>query len=152
MTLRIKALSIVPVLLAVMAASLGLSAGQAQALPGTNATLSITPAPSSYSNVKLSGYVAMSRADAQEIVASKYTAGQWSIWGQDPFSDDFLDGPNLVQSFRASSRGLEFSETRVLKTSKLNEDWGEDEVYATIAIYTLKGKKFGTSNRVTGNF
>jgi hypothetical protein len=152
MTRRIKALTILPVLVAAMAASLGLSAGQAQAFPGVYPKLTITKAPQSgFSTVELKGYVAMSRAEAQEIVGQKYTQMSWSILGEDPIFTDFLDGPN-VGDVRASSRGLEFSGTRVLATRKLNEDWGQDEVYTTLRIYTLKGTKAGTSNRVVGDF
>ena len=142
---------IVPILFAIVAATMAL-ASAAQARPGVYPNLTITPAPQSgFSKVELKGYVAMSRADAQQIVGEKFTQMSWSILGADPIYDDYLDGPNLGD-VRASSRGLEFSGTRVLATSKLNEDWGQDEVFTTLRIYTTKGTKVGTSNRVTGNF
>jgi len=151
MTIRSKTLTILPILLAAAVAILGFSASQADARPGTTASLSITPAKFGYSNVRISGYASMGLAEAQEVVANKFTAAQWSIFGQDPIRDDYLDGPNLID-VRASSRGLEFNDTRVLKTSKLNEDWGEDEIFATIAIYYERGQKFGSTNRIRGNF
>jgi hypothetical protein len=142
---------IVPIVFAVVAATMALSSA-AQARPGVYPTLTITPATQSgFSKVELKGYVAMTRAEAQEIVGQKYTQMNWSILGADPIFDDYLDGPN-VGEVRASSRGLEFSGTRVLATSKLNEDWGEDEVFSTLRIYTLKGTKIGTSNRIVRSF
>jgi hypothetical protein len=152
MTLRLKGRTLLPVLLAAAAAAFGFSAAQANAQPGVNTTLTITPASWGFSTVQVSGYAAMSRADAQAIVAGgRRTSAQWSLYGADSIYDDFLDGPNLA-TLRASSRGLEYNATRVLATSKLNEDWGEDEVFATIKIYSEKGIKFGSSNQIHRSF
>jgi hypothetical protein len=142
---------IVPIVFAVVAATMALSSA-AQARPGVYTTLTITPAGQyGYQKVEVKGYAAMSRAEAQQIVGEKYTQMSWNIMGADPIFDDYLDGPNLGE-VRASARGLEFSGTRVLSTNKLNEDWGEDEVFATLRVYTTKGTKVGTSNRISREF
>jgi hypothetical protein len=43
------------------------------------------------------------------------------LWGEDPFSDDFI--------------GNTFHPGDLLDSGRLDEDWGEDEIYAKVTVF-----------------
>ena len=73
------------------------------------------------------------------------------LWGDDQWSDDFLSGPYLYVS---EETGF-YSVDMCVNSSTLNEDWGQDEIYASVRVYDpATGRQFdsGESNRIHGYF
>jgi hypothetical protein len=73
------------------------------------------------------------------------------LWGDDEWSDDFLGGP-FVQSYPWGG-GYYFVEFCMNK-STLNEDWGQDEIYAGVRVFDGSGRQRETveSNRIRDYF
>lgn len=73
------------------------------------------------------------------------------LWGEDTWSDDFLGGP-YVQSYPyGGSYLIDFCVNR----STLDEDWGQDEVYAGVRVFdraTGKQTESVESNRIYDHF
>jgi hypothetical protein len=53
------------------------------------------------------------------------------LWGDDSYSDDFLSGPFISYYEEGSSYFVEFC----VNKSTLDEDLGEDEIYAGVRVY-----------------
>jgi hypothetical protein len=114
------------------------AAGPADASIGTmSASLSITPNQTSYQSVKVQGLVKMPQSEAQDLINRGYNV-TFRLWGSDTFSDDFLFGPS-PSSLTATSQGLAYQGSAVVRSSLLNEDWGQDEVYAGARLVTSYG-------------
>lgn len=114
------------------------AAGPANASIGSmSAGLTITPNQSAYQSVKVKGLVKMSQSEAQGLIARGYNV-TFRLWGSDTFSDDFLFGPS-PSSLTATSQGLAYEGSAVVRSSLLNEDWGQDEVYAGVRLVTSYG-------------
>ena len=67
------------------------------------------------------------------------------LWGDDEWYDDFLGGP-FIQSY---SWGGFYSIDFCMNKSTLNEDWGQDEIYA---IVDVSGGGSVRTNKITGYF
>jgi len=120
----------------------GASAAPADAAVGPlSAKLTIGTIGPGVSGVNVTGVVKMTPAQAQEMMKKDYRV-VFRLWGSDTFSDDFLYGPDPA-SVNATSRGLEFRGQAGLRTSRLNEDWGVDEVYAGVRLVTTTSYKNG---------
>ncbi len=131
----------------------GTSNGPAIAAGSTSATLSVSPG--NPHQVWVRGLFEMSQFDAQGYInngARIYIA----LWGDDPTYDDLLvqSGPPPNVSLWASSAGLNFSWGYLASSSLLNEDWGRDELYATVLFVDVDGNHLNDveSNRVYGNY
>src|SRR4051812_14294286 len=72
------------------------------------------------------------------------------LWGDDTWSDDFLAGP-FVHYY---GFGNFYSIDMCANSSTLNEDWGEDEVYAGVRVYDSSGHQTEAveSNRIVRYF
>ena len=120
-----KAIALLAVGAALVAA--GISASPASAAGGR---LTITKTSSGLHNVTVCGYV-----------SNAYPGGAYTeirLWGSDTFDDDFLFGPYVTT---AIDYGLfpcpdgsvgNIHASFLVSGSTLNEDWGEDEVYAGV--------------------
>jgi hypothetical protein len=78
---------------------------------------------------------------------------QMRIWGDDPASDDRITGlftpglrgtPEAFQNphlgtFFFTTHGLGFRIKAMVKRKQLNEDWGEDEIYAGVRLVNSDG-------------
>jgi hypothetical protein len=139
----------------------GLSAAPADASIGpVSARLSVTPNIQRYS-VDVTGVIRMSEAEAQNLIANDYRV-VWKLWGDDPVYNDLLFGPDPA-SITATSRGLEFSGTRVTTGGVLDEDDSvfddHDELFARVSLVKgyVNGRpgpsvKSGDSNNVGGYY
>jgi hypothetical protein len=72
------------------------------------------------------------------------------LWGDDEWYDDFLGGP-FVQSY---TFGGFYSVDFCMNKSTLNEDWGQDEIYAGVRVFDGSGRQRETveSNRIRDYF
>lgn len=106
-----------------------------------------------YHTVGIGGKVAMSQAEAQELINNGYKI-TYDLRGDDPIWDDQLLHREAL-SMQATPQGLEFSSgIGDVKTSVLNEDWGRDELYIAVSLVQPNGAilRSGETNRVHGNF
>jgi hypothetical protein len=118
------------------------------------ANLRVTPVDGQpgYSWVHVYGQVAMSRTEAQDLINSHYNV-VIRLWGDDPSYDDLLMGP-YTPVVSAEYFGLSYSIANKVPNSLLNEDWGDDELYAGARLVqpntvTLRSAE---SNRVYGSW
>jgi hypothetical protein len=73
------------------------------------------------------------------------------LWGEDTFSDDFLGGPYVFASTFSGFYSIDFC----ANSSTLDEDWGQDEIYAGVRVYDRStGRQVETveSNRIRDYF
>jgi hypothetical protein len=72
------------------------------------------------------------------------------LWGDDTWYDDFLAGPFV----RYYGFGNFYSIDMCANASTLDEDWGEDEVYAGVRVYDSSGRQTESveSNRIVRSF
>jgi hypothetical protein len=141
---------------AAIAMTLGVQAGQANAAIGPGAAeFTVTPHKPGYSNVAVFGKVSMSQAEAQNLLNSGHKI-VLRVWGEDTFSDDLQIGPYNATSFTSPvSNGLEFHKVLIgVKNSRLNEDWGRDELYVGARLVDSRGRTVRSfeTNRQYGNF
>jgi hypothetical protein len=135
--------------------SVGLPATSADASVGSmTANLRVTPVEGQpgYQWVHVYGQVNMTRAEAQDLINRHYNV-VIRLWGDDPSSDDLLMGP-YTPVVSAEYFGLHYSVAHKVPNSLLNEDWGEDDLYAGVRLVqpntvTLRSAE---SNRVWGYF
>lgn len=135
-TLRIRRiLAAAAATVALMA--VGLPAAQADASIGKmSASLTIAPYSGAFGvqSVKVAGYVVMTPAEAQSLIDQRYNV-VIRLWGDDEFSDNLLLGPYSPDEFYAEQGvGLRFKSQKQVGNSILNEDWGDDEVYAGVRL------------------
>ena len=71
------------------------------------------------------------------------------IRGEDEWFDDRLFGIDVGFIHRVGHGG-DFSLSETVPGSRLNEDWGQDEIYAPVSVEGLSGTF--RSNTVTGDF
>jgi hypothetical protein len=138
--------------LAVVAAAvagLAFAAAPADAAIGKpQGKLTITPFKPRYHNFAVFGHVPMSRAEAQGLIDSGHKI-QLRLWGDDQWSDDLIYGP-YPATYYASSKGLEFHKVILgFPDSRLNEDWGMDELYVGMRLTNPDGGtlRSGETNR-----
>lgn len=162
---RLMAVMLAGVVMALTSAAPPASAGHYHYYP--EGTLSITRHPyASWSYyVTVSGHMHMSPEQARSLINNSVHEVQFRLWGDDwidsdgDYDDQLTDWYSPASEWRSDhywvgDDGLYFSETRLMYGSTLNEDWGQDEVYAQIAfsypgdIYPYKVK----TARVTGYF
>jgi hypothetical protein len=121
--------------LAVLAAAIGIMslgpAGSANAA-SLSAKLTLTPNGRSYQSVDVTGVVKGTSAEIDQYVKNDYRV-VFNLWGEDTFFDDHLLGPSPA-SVQVTSKGLEFHGKALVQNSLLNEDWGQDEVYAGVKL------------------
>jgi hypothetical protein len=144
-------IAVLAVAAAVMA--VGFSSASADASVGSmSANLGISNAGNGYSNVTVTGVVKMTRSEAQGLIGQNHRI-QWRLWGEDSFSDDFLYGPDPA-ALVATSQGLQYKGQALMRTSVLNEDWGQDEVYAGVRLLRPNGSTLRAAQSLTvwGNF
>ncbi|NES27072.1 hypothetical protein GCE86_14655 [Micromonospora terminaliae] len=74
------------------------------------------------------------------------------IWGDDEWSDDLLSGPH--RTYYEPEAGGYYSFAICMNSSTLNEDIGQDDIYAGVRVYNVKGVNTETaeSNRWYGYF
>ena len=142
--------------LAVMA--VGLQAAQADASVGilTPGYLSIQPVSgaSGVQSVQVQqGAVYMSPTEAQSLINQRYNI-VIRLWGDDEFSDDLRLGPYSPDELYAGFAGLMFKTTKQVGNSVLNEDWGDDEIYAGLRLVKPDSTtvRSATSNVVHGSW
>ncbi|MGW4465121.1 hypothetical protein [Micromonospora sp. NPDC004704] len=72
------------------------------------------------------------------------------LWGDDEWSDDLLGGP--YSSYSESSGS--FSTAVCMNSSTLNEDIGQDEIYAGVRVYDHAGvqRETAETNRIHNYF
>lgn len=122
----------------ITAAAIGFAAGSgaspADASIGQiQARINIVPTNTSgWHNVRVTGHIPMTQSEAQGLVASGHYVAM-TLWGEDPGPDDLVDYL-IGRRWWPSARGLEFSVVRDVRDSKLNEDWGTDEVYSAVRL------------------
>jgi hypothetical protein len=135
--------------------TVGLPAAPADAAVGSmKPNLRITPVQGQpgYKWVEVWGYVPMSQTEAADLIRSGHNV-IIRLWGDDPASDDLLMGP-YNPSVWANYDGLRFAIASKVPNSLLNEDWGEDDIYAGVRLIqpntlTLRSAE---TNRVYGSF
>jgi hypothetical protein len=74
------------------------------------------------------------------------------FWGDDPSSDDLILGPIVYGLPPGDDNG--FRDTCV-NSGTLDEDWGEDEIYAGVRVYdafTGVQREVAETNRIRGSF
>ena len=146
--------------IAVMAAAaavtlVGLQAAPADAAVGSmTAGLRVTPVSGQpgYQWVHVYGNVKMSQVEAQQLINEGHNVVV-RLWGEDQFSDDLLMGPySAVRG--ANYDGLWFSIAHKVPNSLLNEDWGQDEIYAGVLLVQPNTQTLRSAepNRVVGSF
>jgi hypothetical protein len=146
--------------IAVMAAAaavalVGLHAAPADAAVGSMTTgLRVTPVVGQpgYHWVHVYGNVKMSQAEAQHLMNEGHNVVV-RLWGDDQFSDDLLMGPySAVRG--ANHDGLWFSIANKVPNTLLNEDWGQDEIYAGVRLVqpNTQTLRSAETNRVVGSF
>jgi hypothetical protein len=91
------------------------------------------------------------------------------LWGEDPVSDDLLSGPVYVSPALPDKPpnprcGYFYRDGGFLKIRgcvgkpktflNLNEDWGEDEIYAGVRVLNPAGAtlRSAETNRITGSY
>ena len=73
------------------------------------------------------------------------------LWGDDEWYDDFLSGPHVQYYAWSGHYSIDFC----VNKSTLNEDWGQDELYAGVRIYDRRTgalKEKVESNRIHDYF
>jgi hypothetical protein len=133
------------ILAAFAALAVGLFAGTAAA---ATATLSITTGCVDGSG---RNYAYMLRVEGVTRYNPSEMRVEVRLWGDDQWSDDFLSGPYVYTSEETGGYSLLIC----VNGSTLNEDWGQDEIYASIRVYDpWTGRQFdsGESNRIHGYF
>ena len=105
--------------------------------------LYITPTSGGQYLVKVIGLI--EHREGQDVLIS--------LKGSDTFYDDHLLTLNSNKNPPVKLEGGRFDFTKIVPGSILNEDWGRDEVYASIRITGLNSVAVGMrSNTVTGNY
>jgi hypothetical protein len=144
-------IAVLAVAAAVMA--VGFSSASADASVGPmSANLTLNRAGNGYAGVTVTGVVKMTRSEAQTLISQNHRI-EWRLWGEDTFSDDYLYGPDPA-GLSATDKGLEYKGLAVMRSSILNEDWGQDEVYASVRLFKSNGATVRTarSQTISGSF
>jgi hypothetical protein len=134
----------------------GASAAPANAAVGPGAAeFIVTPHKPGYHNVAVFGKISGSQSEAQGLLDSGHKV-VLRVWGEDTFSDDLQIGPYNATSYTSPvSGGLEFHRVLIgINDSRLNEDWGRDELYVGARLVDSRGRTVRSfeTNRVTGYF
>jgi hypothetical protein len=107
---------------------------------GCSVTLQVRRSFPDYEWFEIRGVVPMNEADAWGYLIH----GAWmyiEMWGDDPTYDDhILSSPVVYRNefelnMRATPNGIEFDWFPSVTHSKLNEDWGEDEIYVNAVVF-----------------
>jgi hypothetical protein len=126
----------------------GVAGGGAASASAATATLSIAYAGCVNSYDQQFDYTMRVRGTTANYLGMRVEV---RLWGEDPWSDDFVGGP-YVQSYPyGGSYLIDFC----LNKSTLDEDWGRDEIYAGVRVFnTATGKQVETveSNRIYDYF
>ena len=135
--------------------TVGLQAAPADAAIGSmTANLKVTPVDGQpgYKWVHVHGNVKMSQTEAQNLINEGHNVVV-RLWGEDTFSDDLLMGPYTAVR-GAYYDGLWYSIAHKVPNSLLNEDWGQDEIYAGVRLNYPNGLtlRSAETNRVVGSF
>lgn len=120
-----------------------------------SASLSISPAGGGLQTVYVSGVVrTSSESEALNLYYSLGYRAVFRLWGDDPIWDNLLWDTSYMANYDAEPDGLYFSGVIVVPSSRLNEDWGGDEVYAGVRLINSSGStiRSAQSNTVNGNF
>jgi hypothetical protein len=124
------------------------------AVGSMTANLRVTPADGQpgYKWVHVYGNVKMSQTEAQALINDGHNVVV-RLWGDDEFSDDLLMGPYAAVR-GANYDGLWYSIAHKVPNSLLNEDWGQDEIYAGVHLTYPTGQtlRSAETNRVYGSF
>lgn len=146
------------VLLGTGAIGIGAAAPADAVIGSMSASLAMSRNGQFLENVNVSGNVAMTQAEAQNLINSHYRLVS-RLWGDDPISDDFLFGPNEITGLSATPQGLHFEDLPLqINRRFLNEDTSffdnHDEVYAGVRLLTPAGATLRSreTNRVGGYF
>ena len=137
--------------------AVGVTAGAAMASAGTADAAFLTTYLHpiiNYGNgiceVRVGLDVAMSEADAHAFIAHPGEEASVKLYGDDEWYDNFVayvpvDAPTWPQPW-AGGYSVEFFSQ--LSCSTLNEDWGEDDIYARI---TFEDFRTGLTHRANSN-
>ena len=147
--------SIAVIAAAVVVMIVGLPTAPASAAVGSmTADLELTQVAGKpgYVWVRVWGNVTMSRTEAQGLINSGHDV-VIRLWGEDQFSDDLLGGLYTPTRW-ANHDGLRFALAHKTHISLLNEDWGEDELYAGVRLLypNTQTLRSAETNRLFGSF
>jgi hypothetical protein len=120
---------------AVLAGSIAAAAPAGAATP-EYARLTITPAGYGYYTVTVAGHANITGTPPQFNLAV-------NLYGEDEWFDDFLTSQSLHRTDPAGNFGVQFNVFHTV----LNEDWGQDEVYAVASVRD----KNGSDHRIRTN-
>jgi hypothetical protein len=146
-----------------LALSIGAATAPAQAAPTLSMSSHIDYHPTDPSNeyqvIHIQGMVTMSQAAAQDSINHGYTI-ELRYWGDDPSSDDLLEGPAHPKTVYAAADGLHFEHSLTMSRDLLDEDTpivdpdDRDEIYVGSRLLDPSGKTVSLveSDRITGNF
>lgn len=104
--------------------------------------------------VGISATAKMSQVEAQRFIDHPGDEVDMRLWGEDPAYDDLVHGPVAPTRYVVNTTGLLFEWSGCVANSRLNEDWGGDELFATIAFHDFRDGTVGLTetNRVHGNY
>ena len=134
------------------------SAGAATAVLAASLILGASPASAATSPAVLSffsggcagGLVGLQATGSIDSGFGSITSLSLDFFGADTFSDDHLIGPIAVLN---ASGGINYVAQVCLSSSTLNEDIGQDEVYAIVGIATSSGSGLRLkTNEITHSF
>lgn len=128
------------------------------AIESMSAQLTVSPfIAGTSSNVAVFGKVAMTKAEAQQLINSGHRVAL-RLWGDDPSSDDLIMGPYYA-TLVATDSGLEFHKVVLdIRNGYLNEDNSifddHDELYVGARLVTSSGStvRSAETNRQYGYF
>ena len=136
----------------------------AGAASGWPATLEIERVSQDRSCVHTSMLIPMNLYDAQGYL-NNGAYGSIELWGDDPVYDDYLHGSGYftdtidnsggIASLDANVDGIVVYWSECMPNWRLNEDWGGDELYATITVIDGGGgalADYEETNRVNGSW
>jgi hypothetical protein len=106
-----------------------------------------------YHTIGILGYVTTSQAEAQGLINAGYWI-KYSVWGEDTFDDDHILNAEALTIW-AAPEGLRFaSGIGDVLSSRLDEDWGRDELYIKVWLEAPNGAVYraAETNRVYGYF
>lgn len=129
-------------LAAATALIIGIGAAPAGASAILSSHLSVTVLANNDYRLTVTGHVEMSPADATTACAQPGDPVRVELWGQDSGlngADDLLIGKiefdAAAMTCTVVSNGLNFSVQLIRDGDVLNEDYGEDEIYAYVSRY-----------------
>jgi hypothetical protein len=126
----------------------GVAGGGAASASAATATLSIAYAGCVNSYDQQFDYTMRVRGTTANYLQRRVEV---RLWGEDTWSDDFLGGPYVLSTPFGGFYQVDFC----VNSSTLDEDWGEDDIYAGVRVFnaaTGRQTESVESNRIRGYF